>query len=170
MTRRRFWCTGEPSTAPPESHVFAVLTRTGKPSILIDRGFLPTPSGTEAVASPTLSDTTVEGIVRPGTGKAWFDVANNPGKNQWFWIDPAGMARAAGVPSLLPTYIEATGPTGDATNRPMPTGDRLLGSIRNEHLNYAITWFSLAATLAAIYASWLWRAFHPSRPVVTLDP
>ena len=65
------------------------------------------------------------------------------------------MAKVLGLPSLAPAYIEATVPV--ETDGPTPTGGVLAGQIRNEHLTYAITWFSLAGVLAAIYAVWLYR-------------
>jgi cytochrome oxidase assembly protein ShyY1 len=30
-------------------------------------------------------------------------------------------------------------------------------NLRNNHLNYALTWFSLAVALFGVFAAWLWK-------------
>ncbi len=144
----------------PGVHVFAALTAPGKPSLLIDRGFIPTPPDAAAATAAGLPGVTVDGIVRPVTGKAWFEMDNVPDRDRWFWIDPPAMARAAGAPGAVAAYLEAFEPTDSSSNGPVPTGGRLLGSIRNQHRDYAITWFSLAAMLAGTYIVWLRRAIR----------
>jgi surfeit locus 1 family protein len=125
--------------------------------VLVDRGFLPFPIDQARATQPYAG--TVDGLVRqpPSNGKAaWYDVAdNNPGKNQWYRVDIAAMAEALGLGHAAPVYLEVLQPTG--AHGPVPTGQRILGNIRNEHLQYAITWFALAGALAVIYVVWTVR-------------
>jgi cytochrome oxidase assembly protein ShyY1 len=58
------------------------------------------------------------------------------------------MAKTLALP-LAPLYIAAK-PTG-AAGWPAATGGTEGTGIRNEHLNYAIFWYSMAAVLALIY-------------------
>jgi surfeit locus 1 family protein len=64
------------------------------------------------------------------------------------------MAATAGVTSnqtIVSEYIEATPVPGTAT-WPMPRDPRLLlASIPNRHLEYALTWFGLAAAFAGFF-------------------
>jgi cytochrome oxidase assembly protein ShyY1 len=52
-----------------------------------------------------------------------------------------------------PFYIDQETPVPPGGSpRPGP----LTVKLRNDHLGYALTWFGLAATLAAVFAFWLW--------------
>ena len=66
------------------------------------------------------------------------------------------MARQAGIegPGLIPFFIDA-----DATPNPggLPIGGVTMVDLPNSHLQYAVTWFGLAAALAAVLGVWLWR-------------
>jgi surfeit locus 1 family protein len=142
-------------------HVLALYRPlSGKP-ILVDRGFLPMPVDEDRVALPGNGD--IDGIVRAPSDKAWFEFANKPDVNQWYWIDLPAMAKALGADSLAPIYVEALKPTA-AENAPLPTGDRLASNLPNNHLQYAITWFSLACALALMYAIWLLRSTRRNSP------
>src|SRR3546814_8815176 len=81
---------------------------------------------------------------------------NEPAKKLWFYIDPPAMAQAAGLESLPPIYVlagENKVPGG------FPIGRQWQLDIRNDHLEYAITWYSLAVALLVIYV-----AYHRRRP------
>jgi surfeit locus 1 family protein len=118
--------------------------------MMIDRGFVPTeqrdPATREAgeIAGPT----TVIGLLRLPEPPGMFTPANEPAKNSWFSIDLPAMAQAAGVGTALPFYIDA-----DTTpNRGgWPQGGQTITALPNDHLQYAITWFSLAAALVVVY-------------------
>jgi surfeit locus 1 family protein len=66
------------------------------------------------------------------------------------------MARSAGLDtaSLLPFFIDA----GKAPNPGgLPVGGVTIIDLPNNHLQYAITWYGLAAALAGVLGAWLWR-------------
>ena len=68
------------------------------------------------------------------------------------------MAVADGLANAAPFYIEA-----DATPNPggWPKGGVTPLALPNDHLQYAITWFSLAAALVVIYVVYHSRAGGP---------
>ena len=70
--------------------------------------------------------------------------------NTWFARDVPAMAAELGTQPIL---IVARSQTDPAVT-PMPV-DTV--GIPNDHLNYAITWFSLALIWAAMTAYFLWR-------------
>jgi len=72
------------------------------------------------------------------------------GDGLWFARDLPAMARALETEPLL---IVARAPTGDGIE-PLPVS---IEGIPNDHLNYAITWFSLAAVWAGMTGFLLWR-------------
>jgi len=92
----------------------------------------------------------IQGLLRlPPSGKpAWFLPDNRPDLNYWFWVDLPAMSAADGLDRVAPFYI-------DADETPNPSGWPKGGVTRlvlpNDHLQYAITWFSLAVALIVIY-------------------
>jgi surfeit locus 1 family protein len=67
----------------------------------------------------------------------------------WFGRDVAAMAQALGTEPVL---VVARSDTGDGVT-PVPAS----ASFRNDHLQYAITWFLLAAVWAGMTGAYLWR-------------
>ena len=83
---------------------------------------------------------------------------NRPDLNYWFWVDLPAMAEATGLSDVAPFYIDA-----DATPNPggWPKGGVTQIDLPNDHLQYAITWFALAAAAVAVYAVWRRQAGTP---------
>lgn len=82
---------------------------------------------------------------------------NDPGKNIFYWKDRDAMAASAGLRAtaeIVPVFIDA-----DATPNPggYPAGGVTLIDLPNNHLQYAVTWYGLAAALAAVMAAWFLR-------------
>ncbi|TKB48360.1 MAG: SURF1 family protein, partial [Mesorhizobium sp.] len=82
---------------------------------------------------------------------------NDPQKNIFYWKDRDAMASSAGLPAgaaLVPIFIDA-----NATANPggLPVGGVTVIDLPNSHLQYAITWYGLAAALAGVLISWLRR-------------
>lgn len=119
---------------------------------LVDRGWVPQEGGKPAMASSGRPEGTVavEGAVRLPPEPGWFTPENAVDRNQWYSVDLAAAARAAGVEPerMLPFYVVAA-PTEAEGRLPVARGTRI--DLPDNHLGYAITWFSLAAVLLAIY-------------------
>lgn len=103
--------------------------------VLVNRGF--SPSGKESKPEGVQI---VEGIIRPAREKRFFAPENLPTRNIWFYEDISAMSAATGLP-LSPLIIEQT---GKEKNGEFPiVGDGRI-NLQNDHLGYAITWFSTA--------------------------
>jgi surfeit locus 1 family protein len=102
----------------------------------------------------------VSGLLRvpPQEKPGWFIPDNRPDRNDWFWIDLPAMAAADGIANAAPFYIDA-----DPTPNPggWPKGGVTPLALPNDHLQYALTWFSLAAALVVIYVVYHSRGGGP---------
>jgi len=142
----------------PGVHIITPLIRAnGRPALLVNRGWVPfdkkpaSKRATGQVSGPI----TVEGIVRLVKGQGRFTPENEPKKNFWFFIDPANMSRVAKLP-VEPRFYVVDG--NKAVTGGFPIGRQWTLKIRNDHLQYAITWYALAIALLAIYV------LHHRRP------
>lgn len=117
--------------------------------LLVNRGWIPQERRDPATRAEGQVPGTVEleGVLRAPRGQGWLQPDNQPAENIWFWVDPPAMAAAAGVPSVLPVVLEA-GPAENPGG--LPIGGQTRVKIANDHLQYAITWYSLAVALAVI--------------------
>ncbi len=79
--------------------------------------------------------------------KRLFAPDNDPQENIWFWYDMPAMRQFTGqnMPDLVLDVIEGDG----APVSPKPARKHV--ELRNDHLMYAITWFSFALALLVIY-------------------
>jgi len=134
---------------------YQVLTPLQEPRgriVFVNRGFIPAELKDPAKRSEgqIAGTVRVQGLLRfaPTAKPAWFLPDNRADLNYWFWVDLSAMATADGLESVAPFYIDA-----DATPNPggWPKGAVTRLELRNDHLQYAITWFSLAAALIVIY-------------------
>ena len=123
-------------------------------SVLVDRGFVADSVAARPKVDPAdTAPRAVVGVLRkPETGN-FASPKNRPG--HWFTRDVAAMAAALQAPAPAPVFLFAESPTNPEfralTPAPVPT------DIPNRHLEYAITWFGLAAALAGVYAAVLFR-------------
>ena len=133
--------------------VLTPLVRQGGAAVLVDRGSVPADRAHPAarregqIAGPLQ----VSGIARhrgedrPGR----FTPANQPEHGLWYWYDLGALEGAFGL-ELLPVVVEA-----DGTPNPggLPSGGQTRTELPNNHLQYAITWYGLAAGLFGVWVS-----------------
>lgn len=118
--------------------------------ILVNRGFVSLDLRDPATRSEGQVDgvVTVTGLLRLPEEPGMFQPGNNAATNQWFVRDPVAIATARDLLRVAPFLIDADG-------APNPGGWPLGGQTRlafpNRHLEYALTWFGLAATLAGVF-------------------
>ena len=130
-------------------HLLVPLIEDDGHAVLVDRGFVPFEQGsTLASYARQEGQVEVDGIVRRPEPAGWFLPSPNPAQNIWYAVDIPAMSAATGL-ALAPIYVaaKATGNPG----WPAPTGGTEGTGIRNEHLNYAIFWYSMAVALIVIY-------------------
>ncbi|RVV98537.1 SURF1 family protein [Mesobaculum littorinae] len=126
--------------------VEAFETDTGR-RIMVDRGFVP---NAEKDADHPAAPGPVGGNLHWPEETDSFTPEPELDRNIWFARDVPRMADALKTEPLL---VVARADTGGGVT-PLPVGTE---GIPNDHLGYAITWFSLAAIWAGMTGFYLWR-------------
>jgi len=118
--------------------------------VLVNRGFVPMDRRDPASRAGTRveGEGTVRGVVRLPQPAGMFQPDNRPGAGTWLRADPPAMAAALGLGPVAPFLVEAL--PGQSPGN-LPAGIEPRVELPNNHLQYALTWYGLAATLAAIY-------------------
>ena len=127
-------------------------TDTGR-SVLVDRGFVDLE---DKDAIRRLGDTEILGNLHWPDDRNSSTPENDTAKNIWFARDVGALAEELGTEPLLVIARQET--PADQGIMPLPVSTE---GIPNDHLQYAITWFSLAAVwtlMTAVYIARTMRA------------
>jgi surfeit locus 1 family protein len=148
-----------PGRALQGYYVVTPFVRDGGGVVLVNRGFVPTELKAQADRKNGLIEgqTEVTGILRGSEARTMFVPAPDPARGEWFNRDVAGIAAARGLTDVAPYLIEADAVPGQTT---WPRGGQLRVDLPNNHLQYAFTWFGIAACLVGVFAVYAWRRLH----------
>ena len=91
----------------------------------------------------------------------WFTPNDDPAHNLWFARDPIAIAAAKSIGPVAPFYVEQEAPVPPGG---LPQPGKLVVSLPDNHLQYAITWFGLAAVLAGVFISWAFASQDAKTP------
>jgi len=118
--------------------------------VLVNRGFVPMDKRAMAsrAAGRVEGPTSLRGIVRLPQSAGLFQPDNTPGVEVWMRADPAAMAAAQALGPVAPFLVEAL---PGQTPGGLPAGIEPRVELPNNHAQYALTWYGLAATLAVVY-------------------
>lgn len=146
---------------------FCDTNACGERAILVNRGFLPTPPSGEIppLATPA-GRVTLTGFLRPSEREGLFPPYNDPAKGVFFFRVTEQIARSLSVGQLPPSgsthpalnFTASVDVQAEAPDNAPPFGidvPDLLKSIPDNHLEYAITWWSLAITNLVVAAFFL---------------
>ncbi|WP_165779856.1 SURF1 family protein [Mesorhizobium sanjuanii] len=148
---RHFFATWEGASG---FDVFTPLQLDDGRFVLVNRGFVPydLKDAAKRPQGQVAGKVTVTGLARnPLTAKPSMMLPDNDlKKNIFYWKDRDAMAQSAGLPAgarLVPFFIDA-----DKAPNPggLPVGGVTIIDLPNSHLQYAVTWYGLAAALAGV--------------------
>lgn len=134
----------------PVWHVVTPFTTEDGRTLLIDRGIvsdaLRDPGRRRAGQVPGVQH--VVGVWRVPDPPGFFTPKPDLTHRNWYSRDVASIAAADQVKLTAPVIVEA-----DAAPNPggWPQGGHTVVTFRNEHLQYAITWYGLALALLGVY-------------------
>ncbi|MBX3596964.1 MAG: SURF1 family protein [Rhizobiaceae bacterium] len=157
-SERFFFATWEGKTG---FYVYTPFRVTDGRYVFVNRGFVPyemKDPGTR-LQGQVSGQVHVTGLARnrldekPGK----FVPDNDVAKNIFYWKDLTAMEASANLPAeseVLPFFVDA-----DQTPNPggWPRGGVTMVDLPNNHLQYAVTWYGLAAALISVVGVWLNR-------------
>ena len=131
-----------------------VLVRDDGSKVLVDLGWVVTDQGApDPRGEPAHGTVTVQGYIRAPEHPTWLSAPDDPSARRFYALDPARIGASLGAPDVAPfTLVALNRIAGDAVPAdalPRPP---------NNHLQYAFTWFGLAATLVGVFAAWVRKA------------
>lgn len=143
--------------------------------VYINRGFVPESSKRpeQRQSNATTEVVEIAAQVRRAQARGWFDAENNPAKNAYYVRDPLELAArtrstggkrkvtgSARIGDKHYFYLELLAARGQ-TGLPRPLAGTI--AIPNRHLEYALTWWGLAATLIGVYFAFAWGRLKGAR-------
>jgi cytochrome oxidase assembly protein ShyY1 len=116
-----------------------------------DRAVKPLVTGAPVTLTGYLRFPEIAGMLTP---------AENKTKRLWFTRDHLAMARVLGWGEVAPFYIDLETPA-PASGIPKP--GPLEVHLKDDHMQYAVTWFALAGAVMIAFGVW-WRAQRRASP------
>jgi surfeit locus 1 family protein len=95
---------------------------------------------------------TLTGYIRFPESAGALTPRENIAKRLWFTRDHLGIARALGWGEVAPFYIDLEQPVPESG---IPKPGPLEVHLKDDHLQYAITWFGLAGAVVIAFGVWL---------------
>lgn len=148
--------------------------------VLVNRGFVATPAvrasrgPTEKVAPepPDVQEPVtviVTGLLRMSEPGGAFLRHNDPAAGRWFSRDVQALAAASGLHAVAPYFVDAdAADAAAASSAGAPIGGLTVIAFADNHLVYALTWFSLAL-MGAGAMLWVIRDQRGARRLATLS-
>jgi len=142
-----------PDVTSPGYWIFTPAHLAGGGTVLVNRGFVPDGRQDPATrrAGQILGPVAITGALRWPDARHWFTPADEPAHNLWFSRDPAAIAKAKDLGAVAPFYVEQESPVPPGG---LPQPGKLVVSLPDNHLQYALTWFGLAIVLVGVFISW----------------
>ena len=142
-------------TVGPVHRIIRPFSVDGFGRVLVDTGWQP--DGSEVVSAPGLRHTLIGNLDSPNEADG-FTPPPDQQANIWFARDVPAMAEALGTQPIMVVLREA--PQFDLGVTPWPVDT---AGIPNDHLQYAITWFSLALIWAGMTVYFVLRPTRGTR-------
>lgn len=134
-------------------HIVTPFLLESGTAVLVDRGWVPSKISSKDPSIERPTGTVEEkGFLKLKTSKNLFTPDNNYEKKELYYIDPTEFAQNKSLTTLVPFLVLREG--GDGASYPRAQKIIIQG-LKNNHLEYAITWYSLAFVLVIFYVLFL---------------
>ncbi len=142
-----------PDVSGPGYWVFTPARLADGSLLIVNRGFIPEgrQDPKSRAAGQMSGITAIVGVMRWPDGPHWFTPNDDQAHNLWFSRDPRSIAAAKGLGSVAPFYVEQETPVPPGG---LPKPGKIVVELPNNHLQYAVTWFGLAAVLVVVFVTW----------------
>jgi surfeit locus 1 family protein len=128
--------------------------------VFVNRGFVPASLADALIKNMGDLEQTVTGIIRKPEKPGSFTPRPDPEKRLFYAADIPAMAASAGIAAnklIDSEYIEADTTPNEGGWPRSRDAHILLAAIPNRHLEYAVTWFGLAAALTVALGFYILR-------------
>ena len=130
-------------------HILVPLKTTSGKLIIYDTGWVPLKikEKEKRLLNISKNSQTFEAVIRTSGRKGYFQPDNDTDTNTWFFVEPELMSKYLKMNFENEYYLEAVknGPNG------FPLGNQTRIYLRNNHLQYALTWFMIACGLVGVF-------------------
>ena len=158
---RHFFATFEGRTG---FYIYTPLMLADDRIIFVNRGFVPYEMKEPATRAEgeVAGEQTITGYARAKLpGKPSMLVPDNDlSKNIFYWKDLDAMAASTGLTDVIPFFVDADASVANPGG--WPKGGVTQFALPNNHLQYAATWYGLAAALLAVVFAMWWRSRKPA--------
>lgn len=126
-------------------------------SVVVNAGFVPNLMQERSLADRAVAGlltgepVVLTGYLRFPERAGLFTPAANPDKRLWFARDHLAIADRLGWGEVAPFYVDLEEPVPSGG---VPKPGPLSVHLRDEHMQYAITWFTLAGAILIAFAVW----------------
>ena len=144
----------------PGTWAFIPARLPGGQTVVINAGFVPNTMQDREQQDRAMqrlitgSPVTLTGYLRFPEAAGALTPAEDRGKRLWFTRDHLAMAHVLGWGDVAPFYIDLELPVPDSG---VPKPGPLTVHLKDDHLQYAITWFGLAGAVVIAFGVWLRR-------------
>jgi surfeit locus 1 family protein len=146
----------------PGTWAFLPALLSSGETVAVNTGFVPNTMQDRGVEDRAVArlgrdqQVVLTGYLRFPEAAGLLTPTENPDKRLWFTRDHLAMAQRLGWgkedSQVAPFYIDLETPAPESG---IPKPGPLDVHLRDDHLQYAITWFALAAAVAIAFAAWL---------------
>ena len=150
-----------PDISGPGTWAFLPARLSSGETIAINAGFVPNTMQDRDVQDRAVArlitgqPVTMTGYIRFPIAAGVLTPNVEHDKRLWFARDHLEMAQALGWKEVAPFYIDLESPVPPSG---IPKPGPLDVQLRDDHMQYALTWFTLAAAVVIAFAVWLRRA------------
>lgn len=142
----------------PGTWAFLPAKLSSGETIVIDAGFVENTMQDRGVEDRAVKKlvtgqpVALTGYLRFPEAPGWMTPAENRDKRLWFVRDHTAIAGALGWGTVAPFYIDLELP---APENGIPRPGPLDVHLKDDHLQYAITWFALAGAVLIAFGAWV---------------
>ena len=130
-------------------HILVPLKTTSGKFIIYNTGWVPLKikEKEKRLLNISKNSQTFEAVIRTSGRKGYFQPNNDTDTNTWFFVEPELMSEYLKMNFENEYYLEASknGPNG------FPLGNQTRIYLRNNHLQYALTWLMIACGLVGVF-------------------
>ncbi|MEM7650744.1 MAG: SURF1 family protein [Pseudomonadota bacterium] len=132
----------------PGVHIITPLKLNSGETILVNRGWAPLGYEEQETRSKTVK---LAGMIRTIPEPNIFIPENIAESDSWYWVDLEALSTSKDLKNLMPVMLYEIDLTNGDDAGLYPNASALEIHLNNNHMQYALFWFSMAGVLIAVF-------------------